>query len=189
MSDDVDEEFGGPGSGHHGHKGVPGQRGGSSPGGAGMALSGFEGKAEFEDIGTATGRALGSGDIAFNRDSYEKLSPEAKKYTIAHEIAHNTIEPHILKDMDEWDRAESILLVREMPSGAKLFVGGNMRIGEAVADAVAVTITRDSFGNVSSKKMGQIYKWANGAATRAGFSIDKLGGDTNRIYEQLEASP
>ena len=32
------EDYGGPGSGHHGHKGVPGQRGGSAPGGASVAV-------------------------------------------------------------------------------------------------------------------------------------------------------
>ena len=39
-SDELPEWFGGPGSGHWGHKGIKGQRGGSAPGGAGLSLSG-----------------------------------------------------------------------------------------------------------------------------------------------------
>lgn len=43
---------GGPGSGHHGHRGVPGQRGGSSPGGMSgsqLALMGAKGWEKFSD--------------------------------------------------------------------------------------------------------------------------------------------
>jgi hypothetical protein len=38
--DPIIDDYGGPGSGHHGHKGIPGQRGGSSSSGAGVRLGG-----------------------------------------------------------------------------------------------------------------------------------------------------
>jgi hypothetical protein len=199
-------EKGGPGSGHWGHAGRPGNRGGSVSGSVAVSirtgrtarerqaaakqtaqLRGFEGQATFGSIGTATGRAVHGGDILFNQEKFKALPAEARRHVVAHEIAHQTVEPYVLTNMEEWDRAESVLLVAESARGLKLFAGGNTSIGEAISDAVAVSITHDTFGNLSKDKMQEIYRWADTTSKGAGFSLNKLREDTDRILVQLES--
>jgi len=206
-----DEAFGGAGSGHWGHKGVTGQKGGSAGGGGLVAigataehspferkamsqktrqereLKGFDGQVGFrQSSGGPAGRAHHSGDITIDRDTYKQLPDEGRRHLIAHEITHQTVEPYVLKNMAEWDKAEQVLFVSEGRGGTKLFVGGNTRIGEAVADAVAVTVTRDTFGRTSPEKMSSIYKWAESTTKNAGYSVTKIRQDTDRIKAQLD---
>lgn len=52
-------KLGGHGSGHHGHKGRPGQRGGSAPGMGGLSPSVSAAVRDCIQFGTSTGRELG----------------------------------------------------------------------------------------------------------------------------------
>jgi len=83
------------------------------------------------------------------------LDRDGRTFVVAHEIAHHTVEPYILQNMAEWDLAERVLVVQETARG-KLFVGGNVRIGEAIADGVAAMLTDSRFGAVSDEKWKQI---------------------------------
>jgi len=180
---------GGPGSGHHGHRGIPGQRGGSIAGGG---VGGFEGSAGFSDLGGAAGRALGSGDIAFDSGQYAKMSPEDRRATVAHEIAHQTVERYVLADPEkggEWDRATDALTVKmvqhrqwgEMP----LFFGGNLTPGEAISDAIGVRIAFiDSRPDSVSLK---VWNWAGAVIGRAGYDPVKLATDVDHVVTQLDA--
>lgn len=64
--DQYAELFGGPGSGHHGHKGVPGSRGGSAPSGGGVS---FTQAATSGDVASSEG--LGGGICKSSLVHYE----------------------------------------------------------------------------------------------------------------------
>jgi len=151
-----------------------------------IPLRGFEGTAFFSDIGTAIGRAEFGGDVAFNSEQYANLDQEGRTFVVAHEIAHQTVEPYVLRNMSEWDKAERALLILENERG-KLFIGGNTRIGEAVSDGVAAMLARLRVGGVSDEKWDQVLNWATDATERAGFSTEMLRADIRRIREQLNA--
>jgi len=151
-----------------------------------MPLRGFEGDAFFGDIGTATGRAEFGGGVVFNSELYADLDREGRNFVIAHEIAHHTVEPYVLQNMTEWNLAERALLLRETERG-KLFVGGNLRIGEAIADGTASMLTNSRLGGLSDEKWEQVLKWAEGATERAGFGAKILRADIKRIREELDA--
>lgn len=175
-------------SGHHGHAGRPGQVGGSV--GAGGS---FGGDVSFATQ-TSFGQAHPDGSITFNKDQYSKLDQRGRESGIAHEIIHNTIEDFVLKNMSEWDKAESFLLIREGRGGRKLFFGGNTRLGESVSDALSTYLVKGKKpGTVSTSKWKAIQYWSPRVIKRAGYSPIKLQKDVGEIRmaldKQLLASP
>jgi len=154
----------------------------------------FSGSAYFsEDIGTATGRALGSGDVAFNKDDYRSMTGDDRKFTIAHEVAHQTVEPYVLSNQKEWDLAEKTLTVRIVKDGPyegrRLFVFGQTRIGEAVSDTLAVGFAETELpaSVLSAGKATELEKWVRGVTKRAGYDVTKLRQNVKRIKRSLDA--
>jgi len=152
----------------------------------GASLRGFEGKAMFVDIGSATGRALFGGDIGFDRSDFAKLNDEARRFTIGHEIAHHTIEDYVLKNQAEWDLAEQVLTVRESRE-RRLFVGGHLRIGESISDSVPMAIFDDWPQSLTEEKTKEVSGWVRGVSGRAGYSLAQIERDIERILMELTA--
>lgn len=183
---------GGPGSGNWGHTGSPGRGGSPGMGSISNEGSGYEGNVFFsDDIGTAQGRALHGGDIAIDRSFYTEASPTGRAYLVAHEMAHQTVDPFVLNNNDEWNRAEEALTVSIVPrgpyEGRRLFVGGNTRIGEAVSDAIAAHLSDARFGNISDERWRKVNDWATGVIQRAGYSPQALQDSVNQAVGQLDA--
>jgi len=153
-------------------------------------LRGFEGQARFGDIGRASGRAVHEGDVVFNRQHWQDASPELRRYFVSHEIGHQTVEPYVLKNNDEWNLAEEVLTLQKLKhpqlGEQRFFVGGNFAIGEGVADAFAMSIQESWPEIIDVAKAREITEWAQGATRRAGFSWELLGKDIKRIVKELD---
>jgi len=173
---------GGEGSGFHGHAGRPGSVGGSAPNG-----KGFVGEASFETQ-VSFGTAHADGSITFNKEQYTKLDKAGRETGIAHEIIHNTVEDYVLHNNNEWDMAETALLIQEGGKGRKLFFGGNARIGESISDAMGSYLSGEQRPEgLSTEKWNSIMTWAEGAIRRSGYNPTTLQKDIMRIGELLDA--
>lgn len=158
-----------------------GSGGGGRPPGSGKT---YEGDASFADVGTAIARALYGGNIGVNKEQWDKLEPATRRFILAHEIVHHTIEDFILGDNDRWNQAEAALTIKETARG-KLLVGGNTRMGESIADSIAAVVANDRLGNLSDAQWGRAKKWATSAVRGAGYSVPGLRRSVERLYSQL----
>ena len=107
---------------------------------------------------------------------------KGKKFVIAHEVAHHTVEDMILNDNDLWDRASDVLTIQELPDGRRLFAGGNIRIGEAISDTVAAYLTNDTVPRLESDWKG----WSKEMIIKAGYDEKSLRQDVNRLFSEAE---
>jgi len=169
---------GGEGSGNFGHSGRPGKVGGSQPKSGSYSGDVKPGK----NLGSAVARAEFDGSVSINLEQWKDLSDRTKRYVIAHEIAHQTIEDHILNNNDLWNRASEVLTIQELPDGRKLFAGGNTRIGEAISDSIAAYLVGDEIPRV---KPGW-KDWAQEMIVDAGYSEENLKSDIDRIFTDAE---
>jgi hypothetical protein len=177
----VDKIFkGGKGSGHFGHSGRPGKVGGSTGG------KGFSGGVIIRSTGSEA-RAEFDGTISVNENKWVELSESSKRLIVAHEIAHQTVEDFVLKNNDEWDLAEEILIIEELPDGRKLFIGGNTRLGESIADTVGERLISDNLNNLP-RTTEITLNWVDEVVERAGYNVDKLSLDVERIYVEIESN-
>lgn len=172
--------FGGPGSGHHRHKGRPGEVGGSSKDGEGGSSMD---KVVLKDLSGATARAEHDGSIAIDPNRWKDVSEASRRGILAHELAHQTVEDYVLNNNEEWDRAVEFLQLEKndrSPSGY-LFIGGNTRIGEAITDAVSVYITDGTFGREPSTDWRG---WAADVVKKSGHSKKALANRVDDIVRQ-----
>jgi hypothetical protein len=152
-------------------------------------LRGFAGEARFDDIGSATGRAQ-AGDILINRRDWEQFDRPTKKFVVAHETIHNTVEEYILHDNDEWNIAEDVLTVETIGSGdraRKLYVGGHFQIGESISDSIPMAMFEDWPQNLGPDKREEVGQWARDVTRRSGYGWDVLIKDVNRLVKELDA--
>jgi hypothetical protein len=148
---------------------------------------GFEGEARFEDIGSATGRALWGGDIGINKEDWATLSPKTQRFVLSHETAHHTIEDFVLKNNQLWDEAEDVLTYVKMSDGRRMYAGGHTQLGESIADSVATYLQNDKFGGIDTAHMKKINEWSNKTIKAAGYSKQKLIDDVLKMQKELNA--
>ena len=151
---------------------------------------GYTGGARFAYIGSASGRAFGD-LIGINKQDYQEMSPGTRLAVVTHEVVHNTVEDYILKNNEEWNNAESVLKVKEgtdrRGNPYKEFYGGNYRIGESIADAIASAMTDDWSMTSTPKQRASITKWARSVTRRAGYSYEQLKKDAISIVRSLDS--
>ena len=134
------------------------------------------------DLGSATARAEFDGSISVNPEKWAELSPGTKRFVMAHEIVHQTVEEYVLKNNPAWDRASDALLLQEK-DGRFLFMGGNTRIGEAVSDAVAAHVVGDTFG----REVPGWRDWADQVIKESGYSKNQLKSWTDDAVKRANA--
>lgn len=130
---------------------------------------------QIRDIGNATARAESDGSISINAHKWDALSDKTKLSVMAHEIAHQTVEDFVLNNNTEWNKAVEALTIEKNSLSDLLFIGGNTRIGEAVADAVSTYVIDGTFGRDSSKWR----TWADETITAAGYDKNTLAEMAN----------
>jgi hypothetical protein len=149
---------------------------------------GYKGVAKFEEIGTATGRALFGGDIGINKKHWEEATPELQRHILAHELTHQTIEDFVLHNQKEWDRAEKVLTLMQFKDGRLLFAGGHLQLGEGIADTIASHLAGERLGGFDDKRWKEITKWADGIIKKAGYSSAEFRKDIRRMQDELNAN-
>ena len=131
------------------------------------------------DLGSATARAEFDRSISVNPKKWAELSPGTKRFVMAHEIAHHTVEEYVLKNNPAWDRASDALTM-QVKDGRHLFMGGTTRIGEAVSDAVAAYVVGDTFG----REVPGWRDWAGQVIKESGYSKNQLKSWTDAAVKK-----
>jgi len=151
--------------------------------------TGFDGSIRFEDDTAFAGRAEYGGNIAINRNTYNKADAEGRRGLVAHEIGHHTIDNWIIdgQNFKEWDIAEKALTVREFDDGRKLFVFGNGSIGEAIADSMAYYLGDLTPPPALTDKIQEtIRAWAKGTIKRSPYRESVLKADIKKWVKKLD---
>jgi hypothetical protein len=165
---------GGKGSGNFGHKGIPGKVGGSVsklsmvPNGITFRYDGPEARAEYD------------GSISINRNKWLELSDGAKRGILAHEVVHHAIEDWVLKDNSRWDEAESVLTLNTDRNGAKWFLGGNLKIGEAIAETIGNYLGAKDLPYATQKT----WDWAKRSIEGSGYNDAMLQRRIAELYNE-----
>ena len=180
---------GGEGSGNFGHAGRPGEVGGSASdsvlSGTNIAFGATHGG------GSAAAQAMGD-KIIVSREQYTSLSDSGKSNLVAHELAHNLVEDKLLKNMDEWDRANEALLIQTRERNGNiyfLYMLGESRIGEAMVSTIAARVTdAERPSGWTPEQWDKAMNWADHALTYSGYTKDEFYTIVVDTKQRLDAT-
>jgi len=97
-------------------------------------------------VGTAVAQAMGD-EVIVDKIQYSKMSEGGKLNLVAHELAHNLVEDTLLKDMNQWNKANDALLLQTIEKEKTVlfrYILGQSRIGEAMVSAIASYVMKRS---------------------------------------------
>lgn len=105
---------GGPGSGHHGHEGRPGERGGSKPASGGSGSDG--GQDSGQDSGQTPGQNTGqSGGQSGGQATGQTEAPSVQSGTVALQLAQAPVKQYQFKDDDPFIDTASKIYAEQSP--------------------------------------------------------------------------
>lgn len=160
---------GGPGSGHFGHAGRPGLRGGSLSGTGG----GYTGRVVYSPSLTSEARYMPDGSIRIG-PKFIDLDKDVQIGVLVHEMSHD-----ILMHTDFNEHIWDVGAVLDIGNG--MFFGGHRSIEEAAADA----LTEYATGGGLLGKYPHVRSWAESQYRAAGVNADTIVGQASKAVEKL----
>ncbi len=143
-------------------------------------------KIKFRDWGSAADANV-QDEIAINTNTWKELRPPTKQYVVSHELIHQTVENGMMeeykKNPDYMDEVADMLTLAVNSRGDRIFLGGNTRLNEAVADTMAAHINGE---NMPKEKEG-VAAWVDETIKRFGYDKDALRDHAKETVKDINS--